>query len=184
VIYPGIGNYDGFCFNATVVGNGDDGILPGFDRTTADIEPVSASLIWESDYGLIQQVELLYGYARFRVPDYKTKQGNAVIGVFDSNGNILWSWHIWIVASGLETIDYSLGTNTVSLMDRNLGALFVGQPQSGADALASYGLYYQWGRKDPSMGPPEYNYRPMSTATSEYYDGFGDTHMSTVVANM
>ncbi len=184
VIYPGIGDFDGFCFNATVVGNGDDGILPGFDRTTADIDPVSAGLIWESSYGLIQQIDLVYGYVRFRVPEYKTKTGNAVIGVFDSDGNVLWSWHIWLAGSQPTLVDYDLGSTTISVMDRNLGALFVGQPQSGPQALDSYGLYYQWGRKDPSMGPPEYNYRPMSTATAEYYDGFGDTHVSTEVVNM
>lgn len=187
VIYPGLGdgNYDGFCFDASVVGNGNDGILPGFDRTTADIDPVSAGLIWESSYGLVQQVEFMYGYVRFRVPDYKTRTGNAVIGVFDKEGNILWSWHIWITGSEPQMVTVNLGSAEVGVMDRNLGALSEpGIPGSTETALGSYGLYYQWGRKDPSVGPPTYDYLPMSTATSDYYDGYGDLQQSTGVINI
>lgn len=187
VIYPGLGdgNYDGFCFDATVVGNGNEGILPGFDRTTAEIDPVSAGLIWESSYGLIQQVEFMYGYVRFRVPKYKTTPGNAVIGVFDKEGNILWSWHIWITESAPQMVTVNLGSAEVGVMDRNLGALSEpGIPGSTETALGSYGLYYQWGRKDPSVGPPTYDYLPMSTATSDYYDGYGDLQQSTGVINI
>lgn len=187
VIYPEIAGeniIDGFCFNATVAGNGEDGILSGFDRTTASIDPVNVGLIWESSYGLIQQVELLFGYVRFRVPDYETKQGNAVIGVFDEYGNVLWSWHIWITDSAPSAISYSLGMVDVGVMDRNLGAFSAAYPNDAESALNSYGLYYQWGRKDPSMGPPVYNYRPMSTATAEYYDGYGNDQQSTGVINI
>lgn len=187
VIYPGLGDgdYDGFCFDATVVGNGNEGILPGFDRTTAEINPVSAGLIWESSYGLIQQVEFMYGYVRFRVPKYKTTPGNAVIGVFDKKGSVLWSWHIWISGSQPEMVTFGMGSAEIGVMDRNLGALSgSGIPGSPEAALGSYGLYYQWGRKDPSMGPPTYDYLPMSTATSEYYDGYGDLQQSTGVINI
>lgn len=187
VIYPDIAGagetVDGFCFDVTVVGNGESGILPGFERTTATINPVSAGLIWESSYGLIQQIELLYGYVRFRVPAYKTVPGNAVIGVFDEKGDVLWSWHIWITDTAPSAITYNLGSAAIEVMDRNLGALTV-NPTDAATALKSYGLYYQWGRKDPSMYPPSYDYRPMSTATSVYYDGFGDTQQSTGVMNI
>lgn len=186
VIHPNISDerVDGFCFNATVIGNGDDGILSGFDRTTANITPLSAGLIWESEYGLIQQVELLFGYVRFRVPDYKVTSGNAVIGVFDGDGNVLWSWHIWIVDTIISTVTYTVGSEEVEIMDRNLGSLYSGVPDSDENALKSYGLYYQWGRKDPSMGPPSFNYMPMSTATSEYFDGFGDSQLSAGVVNI
>lgn len=189
IIHPGIQQagskpYDGFSFDATVVGNGDEGILPGFNLSTADIDPASVGLIWESSYGLIQQVELLYGYVRFRVPNYQEKTGNAVIGVFGEDGNILWSWHIWIAPSLPGSIAYQLGDVEVNVMDRNLGSLFAGMPENGEEALKSYGLYYQWGRKDPSMGPPSYDYFPMSTATSYYYDGFGGTQQSTGVLNI
>lgn len=166
--------YDGYCFSATVVGNGEAGIISSGTQTmypsAASISPASARLIWESDLGLISQIELLYGYVRFRVPN-KDMRGNAVIGVYDEDGNVLWSWHIWITDS-LEEMARTVSTDgagTITLLDRNLGAT-KGQWTDASDALDTYGLYYQWGRKDPSMGPATWNYRMKSLVTSTYYD--------------
>ena len=166
--------YDGYCFSATVVGNGEAGIISSGTQTmypsAASISPASARLIWESDLGLVSQIELLYGYVRFRVPN-KDMRGNAVIGVYDEDGNVLWSWHIWITDS-LEEMARTVSTDgagTITLLDRNLGAT-KGQWTDETDALDTYGLYYQWGRKDPSMGPATWNYRMKSLVTSTYYD--------------
>jgi len=166
--------YDGYCFSATVVGNGEAGIISSGTQTmypsAASISPASARLIWESDLGLVSQIELLYGYVRFRVPN-KDMRGNAVIGVYDEDGNVLWSWHIWITDS-LEEMARTVSTDgagTITLLDRNLGAT-KGQWIDASDALDTYGLYYQWGRKDPSMGPATWNYRMKSLVTSTYYD--------------
>ena len=166
--------YDGYCFSATVVGNGEAGIISSGTQTmypsAASISPASARLIWESDLGLVSQIELLYGYVRFRVPN-KDMRGNAVIGVYDEDGNVLWSWHIWITDS-LEEMARTVSTDgagTITLLDRNLGAT-EGRWIDASDALDTYGLYYQWGRKDPSMGPATWNYRMKSLVTSTYYD--------------
>lgn len=167
--------YDGYCFSATVVGNGEAGIISSGTQTmypsAASISPASARLIWESDLGLVSQIELLYGYVRFRVPN-KDMRGNAVIGVYDEDGNVLWSWHIWITDS-LEEMARTVSTDgagTITLLDRNLGATKGQWTDASDDALDTYGLYYQWGRKDPSMGPATWNYRMKSLVTSTYYD--------------
>ena len=167
--------YDGYCFSATVVGNGEAGIISSGTQTmypsAASISPASARLIWESDLGLVSQIELLYGYVRFRVPN-KDMRGNAVIGVYDEDGNVLWSWHIWITDS-LEEMARTVSTDgagTITLLDRNLGATKGQWTDDASDALDTYGLYYQWGRKDPSMGPATWNYRMKSLVTSTYYD--------------
>ncbi|MCI1682869.1 MAG: DUF4906 domain-containing protein [Bacteroides sp.] len=68
-------------------------------------------------------------------------EGNAVVGIRDASGNLLWSWHIWITGYDPDTGNLSLNNHT--WMDRNLGAL------SDSVGAASYGLFYQWGRKDP-----------------------------------
>ena len=71
--------------------------------------------------------------------------GNAVIAATDAAGGIVWSWHIWISPdeTPLEPTHYT--RNSAWLMsDRNLGAL-----SNLASDPESYGLYYQWGRKDP-----------------------------------
>lgn len=177
--------FDGFCFLGTVAGNGDSGIMPGFDRKSSALSPVSAGIVWESEYGLIKQVELMYGYVRFRVDDYADTRGNAVIAVFDADGKVLWSWHIWITDSEPGTHEFSFsGTNPVKVMDRNLGAYTSAVPTDASSALDSYGLYYQWGRKDPSMPPASYDYAPMSTQTADYYDGYGSRQQSAGVMNI
>lgn len=72
------------------------------------------------------------------------QQGNAVIAANDNSDNILWSWHIWLPKS------WPVGSaemgNGVTSMDRNLGAM---------DASSKYatGFLYQYGRKDPFVGP-------------------------------
>lgn len=119
---------------ATVMGNGDKGLHSTFPITSTSISPASAKLLWEEAEGLITDVKLQDGYICFTVAN---KDGNAVVAATDASDNILWSWHIW---SAEAPKDVDCGTWT--LMDRNLGAIM-------ASGEESFGLYYQWGRKDP-----------------------------------
>ncbi len=167
--------YDGYCFFAMTVGNGESGILSSGAQKlypeTETIKPATAHLLWESSLGLISDIELKYGYVRFKLPD-SSARGNAVIAVYDNEGEVLWSWHIWITDRPAEQ-SFSIGEHEIVILDRNLGA--TAATCSGAnDALATYGLYYQWGRKDPSMGPPSYNYSPINLNTAPYYDFSSD----------
>lgn len=72
------------------------------------------------------------------------RKGNAVIGAY-SGGVLVWSWHIWCTDAPK---DHKYLNGAGSLMDRNLGATSA----TPGDVQAS-GLLYQWGRKDPFMGP-------------------------------
>ena len=75
------------------------------------------------------------------------KGGNALIGAFDADYNVLWSWHIWVVAdyrtTGIRTENW---ITNYDFIDRNLGAT------SNQPGIESLGLLYQWGRKDPFIG--------------------------------
>ena len=185
--------YDGYAFLATKVGSATAKIYPEFasDRTTKDIDPVRAGLLWETSPGLVTQVELLYGYIRFKVqPPYIKdgngnwvvnplyREGNAVIAAYDSQRKVLWSWHIWVTDKPAD-VTFGTGNTAITLLDRNLGATASDASTTASNddgsLLETYGLYYQWGRKDPSMGPMEADYRPQSTATSPYYDYYGMT---------
>ena len=167
--------YDGYCFLATVIGNGESGIISSGAQTlyptSESIKPVSAHLLWESQLGLITDIELKYGYVRFKLSD-SSARGNAVIAVYDKAGKVLWSWHIWI-SDHPEELPVTIGEHTITVLDRNLGAT-AATCNSADGALATYGLYYQWGRKDPSMGPPSYNYSPINLNTLPYYDFSSD----------
>jgi len=69
--------------------------------------------------------------------------GNAVVYVKNSSGTILWSWHIWV--TNYDPNVTNVAYNGQTWMDRNLGA-------TDNSTTGSYGLYYQWGRKDPFQG--------------------------------
>ena len=171
--------YDGFCFSATKIGNGMQ--YEGYYPQSVDIAPVKAGLIWEEVEGTITDVTLMYGYVRFKCAAYdeNSRPCNAVVGVFDKYGNVLWSWHIWITNHKPKLVDFDLGGVTLSIMNRNLGSNAFApdtDPDWGSNAeaavLGTYGMYYQWGRKDPSMMPASSAYRPMSTETSVWYDAY------------
>ena len=89
----------------------------------------------------------------------------------------LWSWHVWVTDYQPDgTKDYGLGENSYAsvdggqvhtygtkfaatnpgkvIMDRNLGATeaFYSEEEAktaGNDADLAFGMFYQWGRKDP-----------------------------------
>jgi uncharacterized protein (TIGR02145 family) len=73
--------------------------------------------------------------------------GNAVVAIKKQNtSNIVWSYHIWVSTYDPKTENTTNTQSNLTFMSRNLGAM--------ADDLseAAYGLYYQWGRKDPFPG--------------------------------
>lgn len=157
-------------FKATVRGNGAATaalISPTGSALAANaaISPASAELVWETNgHGkIIQGVILKDGYIYFKTGP--TTEGNAVIAVKDRSGNVLWSWHIWKTHFNLAempTQTYktnprimnpflyynSLTSRNLIMMDRDIGA--ADNTASNADAVAkTFGLYYQFGRKDP-----------------------------------
>lgn len=90
------------------------------------------------------------GYITFSTNDTYHK-GNAVIAAYSdagcTEGNVLWSWHIWLTDKPLEC-----HYGQLIMMDRNLGAT------SGTPGEVEFlGLHYQWGRKDPFLGSSNIN---------------------------
>ena len=168
-------------FKATVKGNGTTALT----SDVAEIAPVDAYLLWAHDqatsdlenpggypkyYGAsnagnlidVTSVELKDGYIRFKTGE-EMPNGNAVICATDADGNIVWSWHLWIVKDyDAASTDYYVTTKGINayMMDRNLGAtcnpLLVAEPNLN-DYIAARGLCYQWGRKDPFTSNHKYN---------------------------
>ena len=81
------------------------------------------------------------------------KGGNMVVAVTNKDGSmILWSWRLWFSDIVVDKISgfASIATeipNSKKIMDRNLGAKSV-----NGEGVETYGLLYQWGRKDPFKG--------------------------------
>ena len=76
----------------------------------------------------------------------RTRQIRAVVAVKIGN-EIRWSWQLWVsdYNPSLKENGTTYDFNGLTFMDRNLGA--TGNPKVGGDR--TFGLYYQWGRKDP-----------------------------------
>ena len=94
--------------------------------------------------------------------------GNVGIALYNRSGVILWTWHIWIVPEGVRGKQFG----DYILMDRNLGATYApaeADDVTSDNALATYGFYYQWGRKDPMFGPGTYNEATKSTTRSTWF---------------
>lgn len=74
-------------------------------------------------------------------------RGNALLALFDSSSKIIWSWHIWMTDPDILEPTHWSRNSAWSLANCNIGAL-----SNEEGDLDSYGLYYQWGRKDPFPG--------------------------------
>ncbi len=152
-----IANYGNahYLFDARRKGNGEH------------IATESVDVIWETSMNLVQYIDFSEGICSFFITTESDdsllpKKGNALLGGYDAEGNLLWSWHIWITDMDVEA--EAITVNGYELMGRQLGALKNGNA-SHEDILASYGLYYQWGRKDPFAGPSTYDADRGLTAT-------------------
>ena len=132
-------------FRADVKGNGTESVGT----------PASAEVLWET-FGsfavpepgdLIADVRYEDGFVVFSTPETLV-DGNALIAVKDEDGAILWSWHIWI-CEGFDPVETQqvYANEAGIMMDRDLGAT-----SAVPGDARSWGLFYQWGRKDPFMG--------------------------------
>ena len=213
----------GYCFDATVKGNGvntltkRDGttvVLPDRD-TRLDIDTVAilrSDAMMKMENGKMVYIDdakervstpiiellsnkLTDGKIVFEVPGNKDNKddysliyrGNVKIAGY-KNGEIVWSWHIWVTDKP-QNQGYS---NGYVALDRNLGAVTTDYKTFKPARSHWSGLYYQWGRKDPIFRPtvddntewnnvwkPEVIKNPVSVAdahkrpTAYYYDASG-----------
>ena len=162
-------------FKATVRGNGAEtpaqisytgALIPANDKIT----PTNASLVWETREGGTASTLDYVGYSRNGYIVFKlggASEGNAVVAA--KNGvTTLWSWHIWATAAfdkdGIKTQTYetrprnglagyaNITRREFEMMDRNLGAASGTATKVAEEAIKTYGLYFQFGRKDPFPG--------------------------------
>lgn len=138
IVYPSNAKY---CLDL-VKGNSSESVGP----------VASAEILWETYNTLedvvlgtvVKSVSIEGGHLVFEIPQ-DAKAGNALIAVKDAAGVILWSWHIWVTDFDPYVTAQTYISGAV-MMDRNLGAL---RATPGDQTV--YGLFYQWGRKDPLL---------------------------------
>jgi hypothetical protein len=136
-------------------------------------EPSEGKVLWETwnddsevtPGSVLEAASYAEDYMIVRTPA-TLKPGNAVVAALNSAGDILWSWHIWIPATAIQTGSFG-GIMGADLMDRNLGALTATAATDSQIDILSYGFVYQWGRKDPFTGAGSFNSGTPATFAGE-----------------
>lgn len=146
-----------------------------------------ATVLWETwntdetvtAKSIIKEVDYADNFIYFKMPG-SLHAGNAVIAAKDSGDNTLWSWHIWVPSNAYTADDF--GISSKDLMSRNLGALLDTRAYDGVTKLTvdvkSYGLLYQWGRKDPFVGAKRYNSSSLAVVSGTAWTNTTDTSFS------
>lgn len=100
----------------------------------------SATWLWreKADQPLISDVSYADGNVTFTAG---ATEGNAVIAAVNTQGTVVWVWHIWLT----DQPSVMVYPNGCSVMDRNLGAVSANE----ADGRDTWGLTYQYGRNVP-----------------------------------
>ena len=110
---------------------------------------------WRTTGVELSDIAYVDGYIRFTVK--KFVKGNASISAYDAQQHLmLHNWHIWLTDAPQE-MGTVAGASSPVFLDRNIGAV-----ATDPNDPNSYGLLYQWGRKDPyrNMAAGSINERP------------------------
>ncbi|MBR5818911.1 MAG: hypothetical protein IKY50_02775 [Alistipes sp.] len=155
-----------------------------FDPTTcgnkSNVNTVKVQVIWETTKDLIQYLDIRDGKASFYIAGYKdeeteevgVKAGNALVGGYDDADNLLWSWHIWVTKNDPMATENTITIGGATLMNMNLGAECNSNGSTDTNTIFnSYGLYYQWGRKEPFVGPTTFDFDLNNDHTLTNYKG-------------
>lgn len=146
------------------------------NSTTETVGDVSGvRLVWQTKPGLVTELNYDKTAKKIYAKTSET-EGNALVAAVDASGRILWSWHLWITEYDPSN-DYTTQPNangtTWTFMDRNLGATSMIHGD-----FDSFGMIYQWGRKDPFPGAADftvmnddYTYEVDGEPTLYDYDG-------------
>ncbi len=109
----------------TFVNHLNNGITDPYIYNNTGCTPDSASLLWEAELNLVQNVSLSADKKSltFDVPHSTIRQGNAVVAVLDANGSVMWSWHIWVTdyVAGSGTLGVSVSGKSYGIYPRCLG---------------------------------------------------------------
>ena len=91
-LLDGQNNQDAYKGEAFVDYNGNKINQPYIDN------PHDCCLVWSDGYYMVKDVKLSDDekYLVFTIDEDYLQQANAVVAVRDSEGKIMWSWHIWV----------------------------------------------------------------------------------------
>ena len=150
--------------------------------SSAKLDVTSVEVLWESFCNndeeiqpgcLIKSISYADNYIEFETAD-PFQPGNALIAA--KNGEeIVWSWHLWLPEVEIATSNY--GMEGAVMMDRFLGALKPAVWGAAPDPQ-TFGMFYQWGRKDPFLGVGSVESTEVATCAGIARDKTEDAQMT------
>ena len=92
-------------------------------------------------------------YLQFKVNSVPATGANGVLSIKNSSGVIMWSWHIWVWADSLATVEI---TNSTSVKYKILPVNLASKWDDTAKTKIK-NWFYQFGRPNPMLCPSSYN---------------------------
>lgn len=145
----------------------DEVITSPYIETDTGSTAASVELSMADTDGIFQMGGIASGddcrYVAFQVNEVPATGANGVISVLDSEGVVMWSWHIWVWPDDLTpvTITNSTGVD-YNILPVNLASKWQ-TDSSNPTQMTSW--YYQWGRPTPMLPAISYN----SASNAENY---------------
>ncbi len=88
-------------------------------------KPKDAVLVWEDELRLVRDVAISSDgkSLTFNIPQNTIREGNAIVGVRDNDGRIIWSWQLWFTSLDTATSrrDFTLDGKQYSMLTENIG---------------------------------------------------------------
>ncbi|MCR5408128.1 MAG: hypothetical protein K6E61_03380 [Bacteroidales bacterium] len=160
----------GSTYTADFVNHLGNAIESPYIEKNAGCAAGSAALLWQTAQGMISSVGISEGvdckYLTFTVASVPATNGTAVLCVKDENGDIMWSWAIWMTVDDIEPVVITNYTGVkYNLMGVPFGAIW------NVDHTRYVVPFFQWGRKDLLGYAAAYN----STSAMTLYDISGNS---------
>lgn len=114
----------------TFVNHLGNGVTDPYIYNNSGCTPADAVLLWEDALNMIRDVKLSADgkSIEFDIPHNTIRQGNALIGVRDKDGNIMWSWQLWVTdyQGGTDTQNITYSGKAYHLYPRSIGEVKAG----------------------------------------------------------
>ena len=91
-----------------------------------------------NDFLAIQNIHINKNYVFFDVTQISKDGANYILGIYDEEDKVIWSWHLWLWGDELRDIKID---NDIVVLNINLAS-----KKSDNNIINAF---YQWGRKDP-----------------------------------
>lgn len=156
--------------NTVVVRAGETRAFPARRTDGSYVKGASADWVWTTDAELLSGLGYDASRNEITCTAAKSKQGSGLVALFDAGGEVVWSWLVWVV----DKMPSDVTVGGIAWQDRNVGAEYhSADPKACVQDFRSYGLFYQWGRKEPFIGAKVLSKNKYYEGHAEYPDAFG-----------